>query len=455
MSNDDKNDPFAAFGADRTVIKPAAGRAARAGGAAPSATASDGSAYAAASANAATQAGLGREVPLALDAMMSSSLNPLVAAAVPLLVAAPRVRNTARHPNPAALKESLAEGIRKFEAQARSQGLPNEQVVAGRYILCTLLDESAASTPWGGSGTWSAQSLLVQFHNETWGGEKVFQLMSKLAENVDANRNLLELLYVAMAFGFEGRYRVLDNGRAQLDSVRTRLQQMLTQGKSVDKELSPRWQGQPDSGQRISEGIPLWLIASITALVLGLIFIGLRFSLNAQADEVFAKLQGLDVKVAKIAAAAPPPPPASAPRLSGFLKPEIDAGLVRVQDLADRSIITIKGDGFFEPGSAEVAAPVRTLLPRISSALNDVKGQVLIVGYSDNVPIRTLRFPSNWHLSQARAETVKSELARTLPPARLRSEGRAESDPVGDNATPAGRALNRRVDITLFVQQPS
>ena len=447
MSNDDKQDPFAAFGSDRTVIKPAAGRAARPGGA----TASDGSAYAAASANAATQAGVGREVPLALDAMMASSLNPLVAAAVPLLVAAPRVRNTARHPNPAALKESLAEGIRKFEAQARSQGLPNEQVVAGRYILCTLLDESAASTPWGGAGTWSAQSLLVQFHNETWGGEKVFQLMSKLAENVEGNRNLLELLYVAMAFGFEGRYRVLDNGRAQLDSVRTRLQQMLTQGKNVEKELSPRWRGEPDSGERIREGLPLWLIASITALVLGLIFIGLRFSLNAQADDVFAQLQGLDVKVAKVAAAAPPPPPASAPRLSGFLKPEIDAGLVRVQDLADRSVITIKGDGFFEPGSAEVAAPVRTLLPRIASALNDVKGQVLIVGYSDNVPIRTLRFPSNWHLSQARAETVKSELARTLPPARLRSEGRAESDPVADNATPAGRALNRRVEITLFV----
>jgi type VI secretion system protein ImpK len=451
MSNDNKDDPFAAFGADRTVIKPAAGRAAK-----PVGAASDPTAYANAAA-AATQTGVGREVPLALDAMMSSSLNPLVAAAVPLLVAAPRVRNTARHPNPAALKESLAEGIRKFEAQARSQGLPNEQVIAGRYILCTLLDESAASTPWGGAGTWSAQSLLVQFHNETWGGEKVFQLMSKLAENVEANRNLLELLYVAMAFGFEGRYRVIDNGRAQLDSVRQRLNQMLTQGKQADKELSPRWQGNPDTGARISEGLPLWVLASIAALLLGLVFMALKFALASQADEVFGQLSALDAKVAKVAAAAPPPPPpaASAPRLSGFLKPEIDAGLVKVQDLADRSIITIKGDGFFEPGSAEVAAAVRTLLPRIASALNDVPGQVLIVGHSDNVPIRTLRFPSNWHLSQARAETVKAELANTLKPQRLRAEGRAESEPVADNSTPAGRALNRRVEITLFVQQPA
>ena len=90
-------------------------------------------------------------------------------------------------------------------------------MLAARYILCTLLDESASSTPWGGSGAWSSQSLLVHFHNEAWGGEKVFQLMSKLAENVGANRNLLELLYVVLAFGFEGRYRVVNDGKTQLE----------------------------------------------------------------------------------------------------------------------------------------------------------------------------------------------------------------------------------------------
>ena len=71
------------------------------------------------------------------------------------------------------------------------------------------------------------------FHNETWGGEKVFQLMSKLAENIPANRNLLELLYVVLAFGFEGRYRVLNDGKAQLESVRVRLSQMLRQNKGA------------------------------------------------------------------------------------------------------------------------------------------------------------------------------------------------------------------------------
>jgi type VI secretion system protein ImpK len=446
--SDDNNDPFAAFNSDKTVIKPSAGRArpaAPGGMQEPAAGASTSAPMAPAGIS-------GRDAPLAMDALSSTGLNPLVAAAMPLLAAAPRVRATARHPNPGGLREALAEGVNKFESTARAQGLPNEQVIAARYILCTLLDESAASTPWGGSGIWSAHSLLVQFHNETWGGEKVFQLMSKLAENVAGNRNLLELLYVVLAFGFEGRYRVIDNGRAQLDSVRERLSQMLKQQRgSYEKALSPRWQGHPASHARLRDGIPLWVIASVTALLLSLIFVGLRFKLNDLAAPSFATLQALDAKAAQVAAPSLPPP-APVPRLAQLLKPEITAGLVQVQDFADRSLVTIKGDGFFEPGSAVISSAVRPLLPRIAQAMNDIPGQVLVTGHTDNQPIRTLRYPSNWHLSQDRADAVKAELIKTLKPERVRAEGRADSDSVAENATPEGRAKNRRVELTLFVK---
>jgi type VI secretion system protein ImpK len=441
----DNNDPFAAFGSDRTVIKPSAGRAPR-----PSAAgAADGAPAALGPGNA------GKDVPLSMDALMSASLNPLVAAAAPLLVAAPRIRATPHHSNPAGLKDALGEGVRKFEAQARAQGLPNEQVIAARYILCTLLDESAAATPWGSSGGWSSHSLLVQFHNETWGGEKIFQLLSKLAENVEANRNLLELLYVVLAFGFEGRYRVIDNGRAQLDSVRERLLQLLRQGQGgVDKALSARWEGVKPKVAKLRDGLPLWVMASLSALVLGLVFAGLRFKLEGDATPAFNTLAALDAKPVTVAAPPPPPPLAPQPRLKVFLQPEIAAGLVEVQDLADRSIVTIKGDGFFEPGSATMASSVQPLLVRIAKALHDTPGAVQITGHTDNEPIRTVRFPSNWHLSKSRADAVKSDLSATVKPERMRTEGRAEGEPIADNSTAEGRAKNRRVEVTLFVQRP-
>lgn len=444
MSDPQHDDPFAAFGQDRTVIKPSAGRAPAGGAAAPARPAAP-----AAPAGPTPAGPVGREAPMAIDALTTASLNPLVAAAMPLLSAAPRIRHSAQHPNPAGLKEALAEGIRAFEAKARGEGLPNEQVIAGRYILCTLLDESAASTPWGGSGAWAAQSLLVQFHNESWGGEKVFALMAKLAENVPANRHLLELLYVCLAFGFEGRYRVIDNGRAQLDGVRSRLSQMLRQGHTPDTALSPRWQGAEPGERGLRQRLPLWAIAAATALVLLLVYIGLRFSINGASDDVFTTLRSFDVKTAAVAAPAPPP---AAPRLAALLDADIKAGLLQVNDLADRSVVVIKGDGLFGPGSAEVSSELRPLVLRIGEALQRLKGTVLVTGHTDNQPIRSLRFPSNWHLSQARAEAFRNLLSERVEIGRLRAEGRADAESLADNATPAGRAKNRRVEVTLMVQ---
>jgi len=450
MSEPSSDDPFAAFGQDRTVIKPSAGRAPAAPGGMPGGPGGAPKGPAAGGMPP-MSAPAGREAPLGMDTLTSASLNPLVSAAMPLLSAAPRIRHTAQHPNPGGLKQALSDGIQAFEAQARGQGLPNEQVIAARYILCTLLDESAASTPWGGSGAWSAQSLLVQFHNESWGGEKVFQLMAKLAENVPANRNLLELLYVVLAFGFEGRYRVIDNGRAQLDGVRTRLAQLLRQGVTPDPALSPRWQGVQQAAGKLRSALPVWVIAAGASVLLLLVFMGFRLAINSASDQAFSNLRALDVKATTLVQAPPPPAP-PAPRLAGLLQADINAGLVQVKDMPDRSVVIIKGDGLFEPGRAEVVGALQPLLGRIGDALKAQKGPVLITGHTDNQPIRSLRFPSNWHLSQARADAFKAILAERVEPSRLKAEGRADGEPADDNATPAGRARNRRVEVTLLVQ---
>jgi type VI secretion system protein ImpK len=444
MSPDDPPpDPFAAFEGDRTVIKPSAGR----GGARPGAPAAPVQAAAPA---------MRAEAPLP-ELPPHASLNPLVQAAAPLLSAAPRLRATVRHPNPAALRVQLVESIKRFESVARSQGLPNEQVVAARYILCTLLDESASSTPWGGSGAWSSQSLLVAFHNEAWGGEKVFQLLTRLAQNPREHRNLLELMYAALSLGFEGRYKVMNDGKAQLDSVRERLAVMLRDlAGPADRTLSPQWQGVAAAPSRLTDGIPLWVVGAALAFLLLALFLVLRLTLNAQTDATFSALQSIDAAVVAAPPAPPPatPPPPPPPRLAQLLKSDIDAGAVEVKDLADRSIVTLRGDGVFDPGSADVSGKVRPLFERIAKALNDVPGPVLIAGHTDNQPIRSLRFPSNWHLSKDRAASAKAVLAAFVKPERLTAEGRADTEPLADNSSVEGRARNRRVEITLLATNP-
>lgn len=434
--------PFAAFEGERTLIKPSAGRAPRAGDPPPAA------------APALAAAGL-PPLPDGSALPPHASLNPLVQCAAPLLAAAPRLRATLRHPDPAALRAQLAESVRRFEAGARAQGLPNEQVVAARYVLCTLLDEAASSTPWGGSGAWAAHSLLVQFHNEGWGGEKVFQLLTRLAENPAQHRHLLELVYITLSLGFEGRYKVLTDGRAQLDDLRGRLATMLRNlAGPVDRTLSLQWAGIAQPPQRLRDGVPLWVVAAGAVLLLAGVFAALRLALNVQTDATFSALQALD---AKTAAAPPAPPPATPapPRLAQLLQADIAAGLVQVSDQADRSTVTVLGDTLFDPGSADVAARAVPLFGRVAAALNQVPGPVLISGHSDNQPIRSLRFPSNWHLSQERAGSVLRLLAANVQPARLRAEGRADTEPVADNGTAEGRARNRRVEIQLTAAAPT
>jgi type VI secretion system protein ImpK len=431
-----QDDPFRSPSNERTVMKPSPGGRTAMAGAMPAGAPS-----------------LGPLEPL--EPVAATGLNPLVAAANPLLMAVPQLRATLNHPNPAALRDQLAGAIRVFESRAKASGVASEKVIAARYALCTLLDEAAASTPWGGQGSWAKHSLLVLFHNEAWGGEKFFQLLSKLAENPAGNRDLLELMYTCLALGFEGRYRVAQNGQTQLDSLRERLAQLLRQqAGEYERDLAPRWQGVVPKGRSIFAMVPLWIGVALCGLLLLAAYLGFSYVLNTASDPVYAELQSIRVQTPTPREPAPAVP-AAKPRLGQFLAREIAEGLVAVRDEPRQSVVTLRGDGVFAAGSASVAEAATPVLLRVADALSGVPGKVLVTGHTDNQPIRSARFPSNWHLSQERARTVRDLLASRVAPARLSAEGRADAEPIAPNDSPADRARNRRVEITLYAAPPA
>jgi len=377
-------------------------------------------------------------------------LNTLVALANRLLLVVPQLRATRQVDDAAALRNSLAQGIRDFAARATAQGIAPERVMAARYVLCTMIDEAAADTPWGGSGVWARHSLLAMFHNETEGGEKVFQLMARLAEAPAVNLDLLELIFCAITLGFEGRYRVVDNGRAQLEAVRDKLAQIIRQQRGDHPSaLAQHWQGQPAARRGAAGWLPLAASAAASVLLLMGVYLMLTFSLGARSDPVYGQIQGLRLTPPVVAA----PQPAPKPRLAQFLQSDIKAGLVAVRDEIDRSVVTIRGDGSFATGSATLLPDREALMGRIADALAQVSGNVLVTGHTDSQPIaRSARFPSNWHLSEERARTVRDLLvSRRVAADRVRAEGRADAEPVVANDTVANRAMNRRVEVTLFV----
>jgi type VI secretion system protein ImpK len=143
--------------------------------------------------------------------------------------------------------------------------------------------------------------------------------------------------------------------------------------------------------------------------------------------------------------------PAPEKRLADLLADAIEQERLTVDEDALQAKIRIRGDGLFRSGRDQVQPGVVPLLEDIAKALDEFSGKVLISGHTDNIPIRTLKFPSNWHLSEARARSVQKLMSAVAADAtRYEAEGRGEREPLVPNVNKANRAQNRRVEITLF-----
>ena len=199
--------------------------------------------------------------------------------------------------------------------------------------------------------------------------------------------------------------------------------------------------------------MPNWLVALIGVGVLALFYVLFTFLLNGRSDAAYEAINALPptspVALARAAPALPPPPPESQ-SIRKFLEPEIKQELVTVSENAQTVTVSIRGAGMFPSGSAEIAQAFLPLLGRIGEAVNVEPGALQVVGHTDNQPIRSVKYPSNFHLSLARAQAVLAVLKQKVKDlSRLTAEGRADSEPIASNATPEGREQNRRIEVVL------
>lgn len=385
----------------------------------------------------------GSQAALQAELNQGTAGNVLLAAANPLLNLAPQIRTLTQHKDPDALHRHLVEEIRRFERQAQLLRIPNETIIAARYCLCTVLDEAAALTPWGG-GTWATRSLLVTFHNEAWGGEKFFVLLSRLAASPQQHSNLLELQYYCLSLGFEGQYRIMENGRSALELLKQRLLAILSGKGGAGDLLSPHWRSEVENTGSLRQSIPFWVYASLGVLLLALFFSGLLLALQGPVDRLALAIGG--VRLAKLDINMPSVTP-----LADFLAPEISQHLLSVREENDRSVIVIRGNGVFASGASQVKPSYLSVIKRIGMALQSRKGRVEVLGYTDNQPIRiNLGLRSNLELSATRASAVRDLLSEDLGANRVGFKGMGEDHPLTSNDTAEGRALNRRVEIVLY-----
>lgn len=385
-------------------------------------------------------------------------LNALVAIANPVLGAVPQIRRALKHPDPAQLRAALRDQIEHFETTAVSADIPGRTVEWAVYALCALLDESAASTPWGTD--WSEKGLLQEMRSEGGAGEGFFALLERLTGDPDGNADLIEFFYVCMALGFEGKYREAPDGRHELGRVKDRIYALISRRRPRPRDgLSERWRSpldplaavqapppappQPAPPIERVRAMPLRAKLSVGAAVLGTILVSylvaIRLPLDWKTDSV------------KQTPAAPGPASDATPAAPA-VAPQADLA----QDLADAAAISEKNgvvrielrDGRqFASGAAAPEAGLRPVLERVAKALDRAPGTIVVTGHADSVPAH---HGSNQALSLERARAVARLLAGALSePKRVRAEGRGDTEPLVPNDSEANRARNRRVVIEV------
>lgn len=395
---------------------------------------------------------------LRVDDLVAPNPNPIMRAAGPLLQLLGRLRVALLRASFASLLEQVAEAIKFFEKDIRSAGISEQQATSAKYILCATADDIVQHIPTEERHVWAQYSMLSRFFGERTGGVRFFEMLNQAKLDPLINYPVLELHHACLALGFQGVYRSQSGGLATLQQIQRDLYETLRRVRpKVAKDLSPHWRGQALGLNVTRTRVPVWAVGAISAAILFGVFVTLRILLSGSADAAVQATATLhpDDKIAlkRSVFVPPPPPPPPPPPTSQVsrLRQELQSGECNVVDQTANQIVIRLCDQFtFDPGQAIIKDQFKPLAAKIAAILDKEPGGIRVIGNTDNTPIKTVRFPSNWDLSMERAKAVAALLKLGLSdPTRIHVDGKGSDVPIASNASPEGRAKNRRVEVMI------
>lgn len=383
-----------------------------------------------------------------------SSDNLLLHCAAPLLNTIVQLRLAATHDDPPALRLQLVEEIRRFEQRGKQADIPAEMIIASRYCLCSALDEAAAQTPWGSRGIWSGNGLLVNFHNESWGGEKFFQILARASQAPHQHIWLLEIIHYCLLLGYEGRYRTLDNGRTQRDGIRNRLSKLIEETRgSPPTMLSPPLEARPRHGPLWRPPVPLWVSLTLTAFIACLIYSTFNWRLSEHAAQLLSGIYQMPLPGENDNSGAHRS--GGSPSLLDLSKPLADLineGKLEVIEGSNDSKVIISSAALFDAASSQLTPAGRALVSRVAVAMDSRRGAILVSAWAESRPPSEERFATNYEYTLAQARSVSAVLQRVMTqnPHSIRVEGRGNNASASSATRTHQRLLKRRIEVTLY-----
>lgn len=229
----------------------------------------------------------------ALDRFLGGGVNPLVTAALPLLILAGRLLEQKAALNVDQLHRQCSQELHDFERRALRGAMPDEDVDAAAYILCTLIDEVVLGTNWGASSDWGSRTLLVTFHDDTSGWDEVVHIAGSARSDPPRYRALLEFLYLCLTLASQTRGRLDDPRARQLSAIRQDLLTFIQFPDGAETPLSPQWtvvDGERRAGMR---AVPVSIAATACFALILAAFVLLSANLTRRAEMLNATLDGV------------------------------------------------------------------------------------------------------------------------------------------------------------------
>lgn len=400
--------------------------------------------------------------------------NPLVTAFAPLLEFAPELERAAPPAQPEILRQRLQAGLIEARDAAVALGQPLTRANQAAWFVAALIDDIALNTPWGGHSDWPRQPLVTGLSGEVDAGTRFFRHLEELIAYPNRDPELMELAYLCLSLGFRGQFRPQGpTGEAAIMALRSQIARHLRSPDVMAAALSPHADGVkvPDEPRRFA--VPLWTVWLVAVCLIAGIYTGLSLQLGNKAEQLFTAAAALPPKeragifrpvrdTAELEALATTPIKPVEPVIFELLPlfqaqaPKETASALKGREDVSLAVLVVQGTApeLFRSAKADINPEYAALIQSIAQVIQEnaeVIGKITVIGHTDSVPVQSSNpFQSNQGLSEARATTIaKLLIAAGIPAENVKSEGRADTEPVGDNKTKEGRAQNRRIEIKI------
>ncbi|MFK2915531.1 type IVB secretion system protein IcmH/DotU [Pseudomonas sp. 3HC3] len=220
--------------------------------------------------------------------------NLMLDAAAPLFGLVMRLRTLDELPNIKDVHQQVRIQIDSIREEIRQHGYEPAQLLAYSYGLCLYIDEAVMDRPWGKSSCWSHEPLLSIFHDETWGGEKFFTVLSRLMQEPKRYQDVLEFMYFALCLGLKGKYAIAPKGDESLNALIHQLHGIIRElrGPTPEEVCDPYTNVAPKNF-RMSRIWPWWSPLVISAIAMAVAYGIYSYRLHLITTEVLESLNGI------------------------------------------------------------------------------------------------------------------------------------------------------------------